>query len=163
MSGTAEDRREESGAGLRVEFRVRGLDCVEEVALIRGALAGLPGVRELGFDVLQQRLAVRYDPASVDPPALVEAVARTGLSAEPWQPLGVEAPDRRPALLVALAGTALLAGSVTHLLAGGTLAEALAGHAAPPLARAFYLLAVLCGGLHDRGGDGGGTRIRTGE
>ncbi|HEX5009497.1 MAG TPA: heavy metal translocating P-type ATPase, partial [Planctomycetota bacterium] len=87
------------------------------------------------------------DPAAVDPPALAAAVARTGLSAEPWQPPGVESPDRRPALLVTLAGAALLAGSVVHLAAGGTLAEALAGHAAPPLARAFYLLAVLCGGL----------------
>jgi Zn2+/Cd2+-exporting ATPase len=134
-------------AGARVEFRVRGMDCAEEVALLRGALAGLPGVRELGFDVLQQRLHVGYDPASTDPRALAAAVAGTGLRAEPWQAPREEPRDRRPTLVVAGSGAALLAGGVAHLLAGGSLAEVLAGHDAPPLARLGYLLAVLAGGL----------------
>ena len=38
-----------------------GLDCAEEVIALRAALEPLAGVGELGFDLLSQRLTVRFD------------------------------------------------------------------------------------------------------
>ncbi len=144
-SGSPSPARDAPAA--QVRFRVHGLDCADEVSLLRRALADLPGVSELAFDVLQQRLDVRYDPGRMDARALAAAVAGTGLRAEDWSEARPAAPSRLPALLVALAAGALVAGGLLHLRAGGGAAEVLTGHDAPPAARALYLLAVLCGGL----------------
>ena len=65
-------------------FRVVGLDCADEVAALRAALSVLPGVGELSFDLLSAKLTVRFDPQSVQPPALLAAVATTGMRAQPW-------------------------------------------------------------------------------
>ena len=35
----------------RAEFLVRGMDCAEEIATLRGELTGFAGVRDLSFDL----------------------------------------------------------------------------------------------------------------
>ncbi len=137
----------------RLEFRVTGLDCAEEVALLRRALAPLPGVHGLSFDVFAQRLAVEVEPGVTDAARLQRAIAATGLRASAWD---APAPaSERPALrlvLTSVAGAALLAGFVGHLLASGSLEEALAGHDhtgpghdTPLPAQLAYLIAVAAG------------------
>ena len=62
-------------------FKVHGLDCAHEVALLRAELEGLEGVDELGFDLLKGRLTVA---GSVARSTIEQGVARAGLKAEPW-------------------------------------------------------------------------------
>jgi len=131
-----------------VVFRVRGMDCAEEVSALRRALQPLDGVDDLGFDILNQRLSVRFDPDAVDADALAGAVARTGMRAEPWS--ASRAATVGPRLdartwLTLLSGAALLAGWLVHLVGEGELLSALGGVEPPRLTSALYMLAVAAG------------------
>ncbi|MBI5153760.1 heavy-metal-associated domain-containing protein, partial [Candidatus Poribacteria bacterium] len=68
-----------------IELKVHGLDCPDEVALLRGELETLPGVTALSFDLLNARMTVECTNGGVPLEGLLEAVRRTGLSAEPWR------------------------------------------------------------------------------
>jgi len=64
-------------------LKVHGLDCPTEVAAVRAALEGLPGVGTLAFDLLHGTVAVTYDPETVNPPTLIRRLAgHGGLTAE---------------------------------------------------------------------------------
>lgn len=140
-------------------FRVAGLDCAEEIAALRrevGPLVG--GEHRLGFDLLRGRMTVEPDVRSlpaVSDAAIVAAVAKAGLVAEPW---GGGGPDRSGARLrrhrllsTIVAGLGTASGFLLHLGISGSLAAAL-GHEAtdgqpgvPLAARVAYSLAVLAG------------------
>lgn len=69
-----------------LELRIHGLDCTEEVALLKRELLPVVGDEErLGFDVLGGRLTVEMDDASYDRDDVLNAIERTGLKAEPWE------------------------------------------------------------------------------
>jgi Cd2+/Zn2+-exporting ATPase len=54
-----------------------------EVAALRNALAGRPGIASLGFDLIHGTLTLDYDPDATDPPRLIERIAEvTGLRSE---------------------------------------------------------------------------------
>jgi cation transport ATPase len=56
------------------------MDCADEAALIRRALA-LPGILSLNFDLVGRRVDVTFDAGRIPPAAILEAVASTGLVA----------------------------------------------------------------------------------
>ncbi|HMV67094.1 MAG TPA: hypothetical protein PKA64_09600, partial [Myxococcota bacterium] len=61
----ARDAHHDHAAGATRAWRVEGLDCAEEVATLRRALAPLVPPDHLGFDVLAGRMEVPVDvPAS---------------------------------------------------------------------------------------------------
>jgi Cd2+/Zn2+-exporting ATPase len=62
-------------------YRVEGMDCHEEVALLERRLKPMPGVEGLTADVVNQRVWVRYDAARVTSDDLVAAIAHTGMRA----------------------------------------------------------------------------------
>jgi Cd2+/Zn2+-exporting ATPase len=142
----------------RQAFRVHGLDCAEEVAILKrelGVLAG--GEAELGFDLVAGKLTL---PAAVDPEAVRARVAATGMRAEPWREAGAGdggRSARRGRLLATVASGLLAAGGfAAHaLLGGGWRAALLAGEtglggseAVPWPARLLYLGAVVTGGWY---------------
>ncbi|HLO65612.1 MAG TPA: cation-translocating P-type ATPase [Holophaga sp.] len=138
-----------SAAQPRRSFRVRGLCCAEETAALRRELGPLVGGEErLTFDLLQGRMNVSGDEAT--PEAICQAVARTGMRAEPW---AAEAPER-PALDPRTLGTALAGGLILGALAahasggaGWLRALGLGGEApVPALPRMLYGMAVLASG-----------------
>lgn len=133
------------------KYKVRGLDCADEVATLRSALAPLSGVRELKFDVIHARMTVDYDAHRIKTAELEAAVARTGMRAEPWR----DQPDvrdgegwRRRARTIAtgVSGLLVLLGFVAHGLIAGWYV-AIGGHEAamPLLPRILYLGAVISG------------------
>ncbi len=69
---------------LRADFRIHGLDCAEEVKLIRRQLDQTHGIHELGFDVLRGRMSAEYDSHLLSADKIIEHIARTGLKAERW-------------------------------------------------------------------------------
>jgi Cd2+/Zn2+-exporting ATPase len=131
------------------------MDCAEEVTALKRELAPLVGGEDhLGFDLLRAKLVVT-DAEDLSGEAIVEAVRRTGLRAEPWHD-DVPAPETVWArhgrtIVAALSGLFLLAGVASHMAIAGSPAAPFMGegaatrHAVPLLARLLYLLGVLAG------------------
>ena len=65
-------------------LHVAGMDCADEAALIRHALAK-PGIESLNFDLVGRRVDVRFNPEIISTAAILDAVAGTGLSAHSHQ------------------------------------------------------------------------------
>lgn len=67
-------------------FKIRDLDCAEEVAVLKrevGPVVG--GADRLTFDILNGRMAVDLGTSAIASEAIVRAVARTGMRAEVWR------------------------------------------------------------------------------
>ena len=77
-------------------FKVEGMDCREEVAIIERRFKNLPGVEAFSADVLGQRLHVKYDAAKLSASAIAAAVADAGMRAwlEHEEPLIADGTDR---------------------------------------------------------------------
>jgi Cd2+/Zn2+-exporting ATPase len=118
-------------------FRIEGMDCREEVALIQRRFKNLPGLEDFSADLMAQRIHVKYDAAKLSTSAITAAVADAGMSA--WLEHDVPivtspTPDRRRHALLAVSGAALAAGLVAGWLA-----------APPPLVRAAFALSIAAG------------------
>jgi len=137
-------------------FRITGMDCAEEIALLQrevGPIVG--GADRLGFDLLRGRMTVDAEPAAIPDGAIVTAVRRAGLGAERWADEGGgEASDRlrhRRFWSTLVSGVGALGGFVVHAaLAGGMMAalgnEGLGGgHQVPLAARLVYMLGIAAG------------------
>jgi len=92
-------------------FKIEGMDCHEEVAILEHRLKTLAGLESLDADVVGQRLRVQYDAAKLTTARIAEAVAQTGMRA--W----LEHEEPRPSAasawregLIALSGACILAG-----------------------------------------------------
>jgi len=88
-------------------FRIEGMDCREEVALLERRFKNLPGLEGFHADLMGQRLHVKYDAAKLTASAIAGAVADAGMRAwlEHEEPVatGDRATRRRRVLLAASA------------------------------------------------------------
>jgi Cd2+/Zn2+-exporting ATPase len=112
-------------------FKISGLDCAEEVAVLKRKLGPLVGGEDrLAFDVLNGRMTVAEDARHVPDRDITAAVKRTGMAASRWQP-GLDedgANERHRRLqvwLTTLSGVSVLAGLVLHAWLAGGIWEAL--------------------------------------
>ncbi len=119
-------------------FKIEGLDCHEEVAILERRLGRLDGIEHLSADVVQQRLRVKYDAARLSTTAIAQAVAETGMRAwlEHEEPVGPPVAARARQRLVMASGLCLAAGFALHF------ANAHVG------ARVAYGAAMVTGGLY---------------
>ena len=129
----------------RCSIRVRGLDCPTEVAALRAALDGAPGVGTLGFDLIHGVMAVDYDPEATAPAALVRRIAaRAGMQSSVVGEPEVDRPGwwARNGRWASTIASGLLLGI-------GTLIDYLAttGPSAARAATVAYALAIVAGGL----------------
>jgi Cd2+/Zn2+-exporting ATPase len=78
-------------------FKVEGMDCREEVALLERRFKNLVGLEDFSADLMGQRLHVKYDAAKLSASAIAGAVADTGMRAwlEHEEPLASSEPHRR--------------------------------------------------------------------
>ena len=107
-------------------FKIEGMDCREEVALIERRFKNLPGLEDFSADLMGQRLHVKYDAAKLSASAIAGAVADTGLRAwlEHEEPIaGNDSASRRRTVLVWTSGLALAAGLALHAASSGVLIE----------------------------------------
>jgi Zn2+/Cd2+-exporting ATPase len=128
-----------------LQFKVYGLDCAEEVAVLKrevGPVVG--GADRLSFDILNARMGVAAD--SVEPAAVIRAVDRTGMRAEAWPEDGKAAADRQTfwqrrgrTVLTAVSGAATAVGAAVQVGLVG-LAEPV-----PVAARVLYGLGAVAG------------------
>jgi Cd2+/Zn2+-exporting ATPase len=119
-------------------FKIEGMDCHEEVAILERRLTKLTGLEALDADVLGQRLKVKYDAAKLTTANIAEAVAQTGMRAwlEHESPRPV-AGSRWRERLVFLSGGALAIGLILQL----------AG-VSGPFAWIPHLAAIVLGGIY---------------
>ncbi len=137
-------------------FRVAGMDCAEEIALLRRGVGPIVGGEEnLGFDLLRGKMTVAAATRPVSDAAILAAVKSTGLSAEVWRAEGdggaTERLRRRRLVATVVSGSATLSGFLLHAaLAGGFGAalgsEGMGGSAPVPLAvRWIYAVGIVAG------------------
>ena len=118
-------------------FRVEGMDCHVEVALIERRLKHLAGLESLSADVVGGRLHVQYDAARLSTGAISAAVADTGMRA--W----LEHEEAHRANADGLRLTLLMASGVA--LAASLIAGVFGWSAA---ARIAPLIAIASGGVY---------------
>lgn len=124
--------------GRGVSFRVSGLDCAEEIAILKAEVGPLVGGADnLAFDVLNGKMIVLSEDVAAD--AIIRAVARTGMKAQPWSSASAPGQDQdgRRKLQATLAG---ISGAMTGL---GYLLDTFG--AGLVLSRAAFAAAILIG------------------
>jgi len=120
----------------RSDYKVKGLDCAEEVAILRREVGGLPGVVDLEFDVVNARMSVEYDADAIEPERIESAVDATGMKASPWEKRAETEQgtfwQKHGRLVMAIAGGGLLvAGFVTRWVLHGSVVDARGGNQRP--------------------------------
>ncbi len=114
------------------EFRVHGLDCAEEILIIRRQLSREQGIHELNFDVVRGKMVVDFDSARVQPEQIQKSVSGTGLKCEPWQDVEIreETPFERhgKVALASVSGLALLGAMIWRGITSGDFLTALLAH-----------------------------------
>lgn len=135
-------------------FRIQGLDCAEEVRLLKKTVGTLPGIDDVRFDVLNGRMTVDFEPDRVSEDAIRRGVEQAGLRVIPEnedEPAGFWQRKGRRVLCMA-SGVLLLGGFLSHALLHGSFADALVAgggadaHTVPVVSMALYLASVLAGG-----------------
>ncbi len=122
---------------VRLTFKVQGLDCAEEVSILRRAVGPLVGGEDnLAFDVLNGRMMVLEGAPAAAVEPIRQAVARTGMSAVEWR-RGIDASGeterrrRLQAWFTAASGALVVIGIAIHLWLAGSLVQGwrlFAGH-----------------------------------
>ena len=122
-------------------FKVEGMDCREEVALLERRFKNLPGLEAFSADLMGQRLHVKYDAAKLSASTIADAVADAGMRAwlEHEEPLGSGPEPWWRQALVWTSGAALGAG-----LAVGAIVS---GGAASWPARALFAISIAAGAV----------------
>ena len=102
-------------------FRIPALDCPDEAALVRGALARVPGIVSTSPDYLERTLRVEFHPDEVDREAIIKAISGAGLAVETDTASTKTggAAGRRGRFASMAAGGALLVAAVVARLAVG--------------------------------------------
>ncbi len=119
-------------------FKVEGMDCREEVALLERRFKNLPGLEHFSADLMGQRLHVKYDAAKLSASTIADAVADAGMRAwlEHEEPVGAGPQPRWRLALLCASGLAFGA---------ALLVEALG--AAPWAARVVYAVSIGSGAV----------------
>lgn len=140
-------------------FAVHGMDCSDEVATLKRELGPLVGRDALSFDLINGRMTVAGNMTVVDRDRLIEAVAHTGMRAEPWSSGApsdgaLEELRRRRAQtrLTIASGLFTLLGLAVHARIAGMAAifhgSLLSKHSVPVLAMVAYAAAILAAGRY---------------
>ena len=135
----------ETEASEQIKLRIQGMDCVEEVILLKRELLPLVEREErLGFDLLNGKLTVDVSALEIRTADVLAAIARTGLKAEPWRDLPPSQNDfsfwqqHQRTILTAVSGLSGLAGLIVQLVAGETAAV-------PVTAIVLYSIGIVTG------------------
>lgn len=74
-----------SGRLEQASFHVFGMDCVEEIVILRDELRRPAGVEDLSFDLLNAKITITVQSGKTTPDAPVASVVKTGMQAPPRQ------------------------------------------------------------------------------
>ena len=133
-------------------FKIEGMDCREEVAVLERRFKNLAGLERFSADLMGQRLHVQYDAAKLSTANIADAVADTGMRAwlEHEEPVvGSDRQVRIRQALVLTSGALLAIGFVLEMFGDhGTAAmsgPAKAGHYVPTLVIVSFAASLAAG------------------
>ena len=145
----------------RFEFRIHGMDCADEVAILRREIEPIvKSPARLSFDILRGKMNVDQGDPIVTEAGLVSAVARTGMRAEVWRDEKATSSDlsfwqrRGRTVLMLASGLLTVAAFGLHAsIAGfsaavGSEGTGLAEGDTPVASIAFYVMAIVSGGWY---------------
>ncbi len=129
----------------KLEFRVQGMDCAEEVGLLKRELVPLVGEDSLGFDLLNRKLSVDASDSTTTPSDIEAAIKRSGLTAVLWQdtPTAISQSfwsQHQRTILTATSGFFALSGYVVEFTATAPVSAM-----GLTVAKAFYAISILAG------------------
>lgn len=144
---------------MKMDFKIRGMDCAEEVDILRrevGPVVG--GESHLTFDILRGKMSVNGSPAAAA--EIIRAVNNAGMQAELWVEGGkaTSASDTGlwskygRTIATVVSGLMTFAGFLVHSALAGSFSEALGSeglglaHDVPLAARLIYAAGVVAGG-----------------
>ncbi len=132
-------------------FKIEGMDCREEVAILERRFKNLIGLEDFSADLMGQRLHVKYDAAKLSAATIADAVADTGMRA--WldheEPLvGKDHEIKLRQALVWISGATLTIGMAlqwTGAASGPVSGPARAGHYLFVAVRALFVVSLAAG------------------
>lgn len=132
-----------------VRLKIHGMDCAEEVSVLRAEFARLDGIRDLAFDVLNGKMTVSFDEQHLSHDQIKSAIDRTGMSHEPWSeagggPVGRQMNWSRFGATVT-SGALLAAGFGLHACQAGFLGSLTGASDSSFAVKVLYILAAICG------------------
>src|SRR5581483_8445852 len=144
-----------------LEFRIRGMDCAEEVGVLKREVGPLVGGEDhLRFDLLRGKMGVQSP--SIAAGDVIRAVNKTGMQAELWIETAKTGASRDTkvsfwngrTIATILSGMMTLAGFLVHVALSGGFVKALGSeglgqaHDVPLVARLVYLGGIVAGGWY---------------
>lgn len=142
----------------KLEFRIDGMHCAEEIALLKEELGPLVGeVERLSFDLLNGKLIVDTEGSKVSANDLMNYVSRTGMHAEIWSDAASATAEHGfwqkygRICLTSVSGFFGLLGFVVAAWLGGSFNAALGSegmgiaHTVPTASIVAYLVGILSG------------------
>lgn len=131
-------------------FKISGMDCIEEVTILRKVLSPIVGNEDkLSFDVLNGRMGVNDD--KVSDADIIKAVSRTGMKAEVVtagkEPQDAGSYRKYATMLMVVSGLFTTAGFLVDAYTKGSLMAAFQeGGKMPAAAIGLYIAAITAGG-----------------
>lgn len=146
---------------ITITFKIKGMDCAEEVKALKGTVGKLRGITHLDFNLLDGTMTVTYEAVSVDEQAVRDAVRKAGLKAEAIDETclsGICAvkeswwKKRGRTFMCWCSGIFILTGFGVHVVLHGSFLHAFTGgetmaeHMFPLPVILFYVAAIVAGG-----------------
>lgn len=143
-------------AAAQIVLKIHGMDCAEEVAILKRELGPLvKDIEQLRFDVLNGKLVID-DADDQSREKVVEAIHRTGMRAEDWENKTLQSESsfwstHGRTILTVVSGVFGFAGFISHVLIAGGFAEAFGSegmgiaHGVPAVSVILYLVGILSG------------------
>ena len=137
-------------------FKIHGMDCAEEVAILKRELGPLvDDIERLRFDVLNGKLIV-VGQNDLSQEQIVQAVNKTGMRAEVWKDKEPESQTGfwsayRRTILTSASGLFGVTGFLSHALIAGGVTKALGSEGmgiadvVPVVSIIFYMIGILAG------------------
>jgi len=138
----------------KLKYKIRGLDCAEEVSALRGTVGKLAFVRDLQFDILQSTMTVTVDTALSIEDDIVKSVREAGLEALPWTCCSCEGKDfshekDRRFIMCVTAFVFLFSASLSHGIIHRSIVDAfvcgegMMHHSFPLISVILYIISII--------------------
>lgn len=138
---------------MRLELKIEGLDCAEEVALLKKAFEPIDGIQKLEFNIIQGKMTVLFEPHKTSAEEIINLIHSTGMRALYWEERFLIKTsfwsEHKRLILLLISAFFLGCGVVSHGIAHRSVADILLpgfqGHALPLLTKLFYLASIIAG------------------
>jgi Cd2+/Zn2+-exporting ATPase len=142
----------------KLSFHVVGLDCAEEIKILRKAVETREGIKDLTFDVLNAKMTVIFDPGHVTAQHVIDWVKGAGMQASVWEERKKGEPksfwEKHGRLMMAtFSGLFLLLGFSLHIFFHPNVLDILGEvdettHSLPISVILFYLISMIFGAFY---------------